>query len=188
LPATLVVWFAGYVRAVQQVWRRSQTIRDKESHPVYQFDLDWDGNGAIYKYPDEHTLWTIRTGPGRPNFMMSPPLRVYDKQDRELIMIRRQRIFPLSPFVLHENGDAVGMIRLRSPLLNRYTIELKEGGFWTFHWLLFSAVCAGNSAEGKRVSVIRHGHTVWSVQIESSADSLRLIAALVFIHRQIMSS
>jgi hypothetical protein len=82
------------------------------------------------------------------------------------------------------NGLTVCTIRQRSPLLNKYMLEFKSGEKWTFQIRLFSVFCKALSASGAEIRVRLFRHDTWYLLFPPGLDSLHLVAALAFIHRE----
>ena len=156
----------------------------------YCFQCSYEGNGTISASNGE-ILWHVKTqhSTKRPRYpygwlLRLPDFVVYDKTDKELIRIKRERRLPLAQFVMIEAGVPVCTIRQRSILLNRYTLDFAGQSKWTFHMPLFTVIFRGKSETGARIQVELHTHNVWYVLIDTNADNPLLVAALAFIHRE----
>jgi hypothetical protein len=165
----------------------------RQNQPIergkYCFLCSHKGNGKIYDSRGE-IVWLVQTPRFnhrrlfRLGFCRLPDFVVYDKTDKELIRIKCERRLPGARFVMLEDGAPVCRIRQRSILLNKYRMDFAGQPKWTFHMPLFTGNFKGNSEGGARIQVHLQTHYQWYVFIDSDADSLRLVAALAFIHRE----
>lgn len=161
-------------------------IASEES--LFRFDLDWDSNGAICRYPSDDPQWRIASDRNPWGVLACRAFRLLDAQNTELIRIHRTRRFPFSIFTIYEGRAPIGTISLKSLLLNRYEINLIGQPIWTFHWRLYSTRCSAVSSDNVEVQVIKQAHTAWLVWLPKECESVPLLAALSFLHRRVMNS
>lgn len=132
--------------------------------------------------------WHYQTEPCRSaysflNLFRRPDFVLLDHDEKEVLRIRRRTRFPPRSDIL-QNGEVVGTIRLRSVLLNRYSLVLKAGPTWTFRMPLFTIRFYGESSANSRVRVLMGPKVQWMLHLSAGADDVRLVAGLAFIHRQ----
>ena len=167
---------------------------DKVTHtsePMeYCIQCKFGSDGEIYNR-ESMILWRFRTQHQNVRrmflpalFRLLPDFVFYDTAEQELLVIKCERRYPLSRFVMTANGLPVGTIRQRGILLNRYTFDFNGESEWSFHMPLFSVFYKGISDTGAEVRVRLARHDTWYVQISPNSDSLYLVAALAFIHRE----
>lgn len=181
---------ASYV-AVRDFVNSRVTPKEKTAQPIevgkYCFKCSYEGNGEIYNSNGE-IVWRVKTLYSRPHypygFFRLADFVVYDKADKELLRIKRERRLPLAQFVMVENGLRVCTIRERSILLNKYTLDFTNGQRWVFRMPLFTVNFGGSSDTGATIRTRLWTHNVWYVLIDTNADSPHLVAALAFIHRE----
>ena len=154
---------------------------------AYCFHCTWSGNGEIYDSAGK-ILWRFRTGPEHfkttYGLFRLPDFVVSDTAERELLRIRRERRLP-SRFVMREDGRPVCTISQRSIFLNKYALNFADGSRWTFHMPLFTVFFSGVSGSGgASVRVRLDSHNVWYVLVDPGHDSVHLVSALAFIHRE----
>jgi hypothetical protein len=93
---------------------------------IYAFRCDNEGSGEIYVAPDDEPRWITRTVPRRPwmfyGTIRLAPFSVCEPAGSELLVFKRERRLPLARFGVYRDGERVGTVRQRSPLLNRYSI------------------------------------------------------------------
>lgn len=83
----------------------------------------------------------------------------------------------LTSLVVHIQGS-------RS-LRNRYTIQIGEEPTWMFHMPLFTIYFRAESAMGQEVLVrVGPSKKQWNVLAQPGTDSVYLLCALAFIHRE----
>jgi hypothetical protein len=156
----------------------------------YGFRCDFDGNGGIYNR-DNKMLWRFST-PHKNSFLafpriffhLLPDFVFYDTTDQELLIIRCERRYPLTRFVMVGNGLQICTIKQMSILQNKYIIEFNSGYRWTFHIPMFTVYYKGVAETGEEVHIRMQRQDTWYVQIPSNLDDLRLVAALALIHRE----
>lgn len=156
----------------------------------YCFRCTYDGDGEIYNR-ESKLLWSFRSLSRNRStvfplafFRLLPDFVFYDTTQLELLTIMCERRYPLTRFVMIENGFSVCTIRKRSILQNEYSIEFNSELNWTFQMPMFTVFYNGVSENGAKLRVRMERHDTWYVQIPSSVDNLRLVAALAFIHRE----
>jgi hypothetical protein len=83
-------------------------------------------------------------------------------------------------------SKVVGTIRLKSILLNKYTLELNEGILWTFLMPLFAVHFRAFSTAGDRLWIQLGPRTKlqWIILVEPEFNNLAVLAAIAFIHRR----
>jgi len=169
-------------------------VTPKEEKPksaergLYGFHCAYEGNGAIYNSLGE-ILWrfkTWQTGTGHYPYGVFhlPDFVVADPADKEVYRIKLKRQFSLGKFEMTENGAVICVIRQRSFLRNKFTLEFSNGQKWVFRMPLFSVRFGGISDSGAKVRVLVRTHNLWHVWIDPAADNRQLVAALAFIHRE----
>jgi hypothetical protein len=156
----------------------------------YCFQCVSDGNGEIYNR-DSKMLWRFSTPHQniflafpRFFFQLLPDFVFYDTAEQELLTIRCERRYPLTRFVMVENGLQICTIKQMSILQNKYLIEFDSGYRWTFHIPMFTVYYKGVAETGEEVHVRMQRHHTWYVQIPSNLVDLRLVAAFALIHRE----
>jgi hypothetical protein len=117
-------------------------------------------------------------------FQLLPDFSFSDASGQELLTVRCERRYPLTRFLMVENGLPVCTIRQRSILLNKYTLEFHSGSEWTFYIPLFSVHYKAISDGGAEVLVRLFRHDEWYLLFPPGLDSLHLVAALAFIHKE----
>jgi hypothetical protein len=196
IPSIMMADMADYVAVrdfLNSLPGPKEMAASRQNQPIergkYCFQCTYEGNGTIYDSKGE-IVWQVKTqhSDNRPHyphgFFRLPDFVVYDKTDKELIRVRLERRLPLARFVMFESGVQVCRIRQRSILLNKYGLDFADHSKWMFHMPLFSVIFRGRSETGARIRVRLRTHNLWYVLIDSDADSLRLVAALAFIHRE----
>jgi hypothetical protein len=133
--------------------------------------------------------WRYTTDPKREpwspaNLFGKPHFVVMDSDEHEILRVRRETRLP-PRFEIVERGEPVGRISLRSPLRNRYTIQFGNEPTWTFHMPLFTILFRAESTSGREVLVrVGPSKKQWNLLAEPGTDSIYLLCALAFIHRE----
>lgn len=149
-------------------------------------EKEWPG--IILSEPDV-TRWRFTTNPKRNpwsplNLFSNPQFVVTDRNEQEALRVRRNTRFP-PRFEMIEDGKPVGIIKLRSLLRNRYTIQFGNEPIWTFHMPLFTIHFRAESASGKEVLVrVGPSKRQWNLLTQPGTDSVYFLCALAFIHRE----
>jgi hypothetical protein len=153
-----------------------------------QIESKTEWPGAILGEPGvirwRHTTDPKR-GPWSPaNLFGKPHFVVTNSDGHEILRVRREARLP-PRFEMIERGESVGSIHLRSPLRNRYTIQIGNEPTWTFHMPLFTIFFRAKSASGREILVrVGPSKKQWNLLAEPEADSVYLLCALAFIHRE----
>ena len=110
---------------------------------------------------------------------------VVDSDEKELLWVEKRRRLSLS-FEMMEAGQHIGTVRLLSFLLNKYTLELKDGVTWTFHLPLYTVYFRADSTTGERVwmQVGPRTKLQWMVLVRPEFNDVRVLSAIAFIHRR----
>jgi hypothetical protein len=155
----------------------------------YCFHSSWDGDGQISD-EENKPLWRYKSIGGNPfhssvyGFFRLPVFVVQDLEGHELLAFKRIKRFPLSVFEVKEGNRLVGRIRQRSFLFTKYILEFETGLRCTFHMPFFTVWFRGVSETGGHILVRLRQHRAWLVRLDSNINSLYLVAALAFIHRE----
>jgi hypothetical protein len=159
---------------------------------LYQISFATEADGTIWIQTSEKDspkiLWHYQPQPRRSawsflNLFPKPDLLLLDQDEREVLRIRRRGRLPATSEII-QDGKSVGIIRLRSILLNKYSIVLNDGPTWTFWMPLFTIHFYGVSDAGSRVWVVMGPKVQWIVLLPQSADDVRVVGGLAFIHRR----
>lgn len=170
--------------AVRDFVKSRFITKERTTQPVeagkYCFQCSYEGNGEI--------LWRVKTLHKRPHypygFFRLPDFVVYDKADKEVFRIKRERRFSLSQFVMVDNGLPICTIKQRSILRNKYSLDFGNSLKWVFRMPLFTVNFGGLSETSEKIRVRLWSHNIWYVLIDTNVDSPQLVAALAFIHRE----
>ena len=129
-------------------WRRLQrkfpTTEQRERSRLYGSGIN--SRSGFIQHDSGNITWRF-------NPMCFPrkgDVLVYDPDDQEVLRIHRPNRFH-ARFQMMEAGQITGVIRMRSLLRNKYTLELKDGTTWTFWMPLFTIFFYGESTAGGRI-------------------------------------
>jgi hypothetical protein len=112
-------------------------------------------------------------------------MRAIDAGGHEVGVIRPEGLVPWVKYAMRRDGDLVWTLGVRSIVRSRHRLELANGDSWTFHTPFFSIQVMGSAHNAPRLfgnvgSTLR----VWLLWIEPGWDSIDLLAAAAFMHRQ----
>ncbi len=133
--------------------------------------------------------WRFETSPRRSpysplNVLRKPNFVVRDADQKEVLTIRRTKRF-LSTFVLADKDNELGTIKLATPLKNRYTIVLTNGPTWTVWMPLFTVhFIAWTDSDHRCWIRVGPSKRQWNLLLAPRLDSIQLLSALAFIHRE----
>ena len=154
----------------------------------FQIGSETEWSGVILSEPDV-IRWRYTTDPKRNpwspmNLFGKPQFVVTDSGGHESLRVRRATRFP-PRFEMIEHGETVGTIVLTSLIRNRYTLQFRDEPTWTFHMPLFTIYFRAESTSGREVLVrIGSSKRQWKLLTEPGTDSIYLLCALAFIHRE----
>ena len=113
-------------------------------------------------------------------------LRVLDSHRQELGVIRSQGFIPAAKYVMYRDGVPVWILSVRSVVRKRQVLSL-DGERWTFHtpffWWHHFMTGATDGASRVIAWFPAPTKTIWGIAIEPGRDSLDLLAAVAFMHR-----
>ena len=115
----------------------------------------------------------------------SPRMRAIGAGGQEIGFIRRDGIVPRMRYAMHRAGQRVWTLSVRSIFRSRYLIELSNGESWMFGTPFFSIQVVGSTQSIRRLfGNVGSANCVWLIWIEPGWDSIDLLAAVAFMHRQ----
>jgi hypothetical protein len=179
---------------------------DEESHavkesliPAWLDDARWYYSeiGEEWAQPvsvfSAHDLDEVSTeSPGtlclrlEPRFRYSPWLRVLDASGHEEGVIRSEGLVPGVRYSMRGNDDLVWLLSVRSIVRKRHVLELASGDSWTFDTPFFWWQNLTGTALGvpRLIGGVGPSMWIWGMGIEPGRDTLHLLAAVAFMHRQ----
>lgn len=120
-----------------------------------------------------------------PRFRYSPWARVLDAHDREDGIIRSEGLVPGARHAMRRDGKLVWTLSVRSIVRRRHVLMMANGDSWTIHSPFFSTRLSGEIQGDQRlVGEVGPGVSVWRMAIEPGRDTIELLSALAFLHRQ----
>jgi len=120
-----------------------------------------------------------------PRFRYSPVARVLNADGREEGIIRPEGFIPGASYAMRRDGELVWTLSVRSIVRRRHVLRLAHGNTWTFHTPFFSTRLTGEVQGDRRlIGGVGPGISVWRMAIERGRDTLDLLAAVAFLHRQ----
>jgi hypothetical protein len=121
-----------------------------------------------------------------PWFRYSPRLRVLDADGREEGTIRSEGLVPGVKYSMRRSGEPVWTMSVRSIVRKRHALELTNGDSWTFDTPFFwwQQLTGTTLGVPKLVGCVGPGVFIWHMWIEPGRDTLDLLAAVAFMHRQ----
>jgi hypothetical protein len=121
-----------------------------------------------------------------PRFRYSPRLRILDAGGREEGIIDSGGMVPGVRYVMRRNGQLVWTLSVRSLVRKRHVLELAHGDTWTFDTPFFWWQHLTGSALGvpRLLGGLGTGGWIWIMAIERGRDTIELLAAVAFMHRQ----
>jgi hypothetical protein len=174
-------------QAAQNTFSDGTDFADGKQY-CFQIGSEAEWPGVILGEPGV-IRWRYTTDPKRypwspSNLFGKPEFVVTDSDGQEVLRVRRDTRFP-PRFEMVERGEPVASISLRSLLRNRYTIQVGDEPAWTFRMPLFTVYFRAESASGQEI-LVQVGPTKkqWNLLAEPGTDSLYLLGALAFIHRE----
>lgn len=177
---SIVVVFTLPTIAIQRIRHTLPTKDDIERGQQYYSQIN-DRFGAVIG-KDRLLSWKANSSL---HLLKKSAFVVTNSDERELLRVEKRRRFSLS-FEMLESGQHVGTIRLRSSLLNKYTLTLNDGATWTFLLPLYTVHFRGDSTTGERVwmQVGPRTKLQWMVLVKPEFEDLRILCAIAFIHRR----
>src|SRR5487761_1092453 len=163
------------MRRAMRIWPGPEDVKRGVPYALLLHGVVNEVPASIFDAPDTaEPRWHFTTRPRRSpwsilNLRRKPELLMLDREEREVLRIRRRRRIPPC-FDLIEKGQHVGTIRLRSVLRNRYTLTMNGGPTWTFRMPLFTVLFYGESSIGTRLWVLMAHKTEWHLLIQAQAD------------------
>jgi hypothetical protein len=154
-------------------------IEERSAQPVSVFDAT-DCDEVTSESPG--TLF-LRL---EPRWRYSPRLRVLDAGGREEGTIDRDGLVPGVRYAMRRDGRLVWMLSVRSLVRRRHALELAHGDPWTFDtpffwWQHLTGTALGDP---KLLGGLGQGGWIWTMAIEPGRDTIELLAAVAFMHRQ----
>jgi hypothetical protein len=155
-------------------------IREDSADPV-----------SIYAAPDNGEV--SNESPGtlclrlEPRFYASALVRVLDAGGRETGIIRSEGLVPGTSYAMRRNGERVWKLSVRSIFRRRHALELANGDSWTFETPFFWWQNLTGTAWGApRVlgGLVLPTKRVWALWIEPGQNTIDVLAAVAFMHRQ----
>lgn len=151
---------------------------------------NWN-NSKIYRSWISSFAGTIHHEAGNITWRFDPvrfPKRkdfiVYAPDDEEVLRIRRCCHFP-PRFEVVASGQVIGVIRPESILLNKYTLELRDGAKWTFIMPLYTVHFRAKSTAGDFLWIhMGPSKRQWNVLVPPDFDNVQVLSAMAFIHRR----
>jgi hypothetical protein len=159
-------------------WYYSQ-IGEGAAEPVSVFDA----NGRDEVSNESPGMLCLHLEPRR---RFSARMRVLDASGGEKGIIRTEGLVPGVRYSMRRNGDLVWMLSVRSILRKRHDLKLANGDSWTFDTPFFWWQNLTGTALGVPRLVGSYGPVawIWDIRIEPGRDTLDLLAAVAFMHRQ----
>jgi hypothetical protein len=121
-----------------------------------------------------------------PRRRYSPRLRVLDAGGREAGLIGADGLVPGVSYAMRRNGETVWRLSVRSIVRKRHVLEVAHGDSWTFDTPFFWWQNLTGTARGVPRLVGGYGQVawIWGIWIEPGWDSIDILAAVAFMHRQ----
>ncbi len=121
-----------------------------------------------------------------PRFRYSPRMRVLDADGREEGIIRPEGLVPGVRYAMRRDGGLVWTLSVRSIVRKRHALKLANNDLWTFHTPFFWWYHLMGTTLGvpRLVGTVGPGLWVWQMWIEPGRDTIDLLAAVAFMHRQ----
>ena len=176
--------------------RASITVPDEDtvvSGAKYFFVMDVENRSRTGKIWNDHRDVEWHYGPRRNplgyslrNPFNKPDFVVFDPNERLAVTIRRVSFVPSRFQILDgEDEDVVGHIAMRSPLHNKYKIDIDQITTCVFRMPLFTVNFHGTFSDITGIwVVVEPSKMQWSVLTRSDLDDVRLLAALAFVNNQ----
>lgn len=120
-----------------------------------------------------------------PRFRYSPRMRVLDAGGREEGVIRPEGLVPGVRYAMRRDDGLAWTLSVRSIVRNRHALNLAGGDSWAFRTPFFGVRLTGSVLDAPRlIGVAGPGMWAWQMQIEAGRDTIDLLAAVAFLHRQ----
>jgi hypothetical protein len=122
-----------------------------------------------------------------PRFRASALVRVVGAGGRDEGIIRSEGLVPGLRYAMRRNGEPVWSLSVRSIVRNRHALKLANGDSWMFETPFFWWQNLTGTAFGSpRVlgGLVLPTTTVWAMWIEPGRDTIDILAAVAFMHRQ----
>jgi hypothetical protein len=121
-----------------------------------------------------------------PRFRYSPRLRIHDAGGRAEGTIDSEGMVPGVRYAMRRNGQLVWMLSVRSLVRKRHALEPAHGDSWTFDTPFFWWQHLTGTALGvpRVLGGLGPGWWIWTMSIEPGRDTIELLAAVAFMHRQ----
>lgn len=120
-----------------------------------------------------------------PRFRYSPSERVLNADGREEGIIQSEGLFPGARHTMRRHGGLIWMLSVRSIVRRRHALTLTNGETWLFHTPFFSNRLIGEiRGHRKLVGDVGPDVSVWRMAIERGKDTVGLLSAAAFLHRQ----
>ena len=166
----------------------SRDLIERGHHIISVISSSADASGALFRHPG---IPEARFAP-YPNRSAYSPLNVCGKPDLVLSdpaggeVLRFRRLSRIPPaFAILGRAGVLGQVKRRSPLRTKYLIKIGTGTSWDFEMPLFSVTSRGTSDAGSSLWVrVGPGKQQWNIVLQPTDDSIILLGALSFIHRE----
>lgn len=121
-----------------------------------------------------------------PRFRYSPRMRVLGADGREAGIIRPEGLVPGVRYAMRRDGGLAWTLSVRSIVRGRYALKLANREALTFYTPFFWWYHLMGTALGvpKLVGTVGPGLWVWQIWIEPGRETMDLLAAVAFMHRQ----
>ncbi len=155
-------------------------IGEESAQPVSVFMFPPDGDEVSSESPGTLCLRL------ESRFRYSPRLRVLDAGGREEGLIRPEGLVPGMRYAMRRNGEPVWILSVRSIVRKRHALELAHGDSWTFDTPFFWWQHLTGTAFGapRLLGGVGPAIWIWVMFIEPGRDTLDLLSAVAFLHRQ----
>ena len=100
--------------------------------------------------------------------------------------IDREGLVPGVRYAMRRDGQLVWMLSVQSLVRKRHALELAHGDPWTFQTPFFWWQHLTGTALGvpRLLGGLGPGGWIWTMAIEPGRDTIELLAAVAFMHRQ----
>jgi hypothetical protein len=121
-----------------------------------------------------------------PRYRYSPKLRVLDAGGREAGKIHGAGLVPGVRYVMSRDGEPVWTLLVRSVVRKHHVLKLTQGDSWTFDtpWFWWQHLTGTALGVPRLLGCIGPVAWVWVMRIEPGRDTLDVLAAVAFMHRQ----
>jgi hypothetical protein len=154
-----------------------------------QIGEGWDQPVSVFRVDSEEVS---SESPGtlclslEPRRRYSPRLRALDAGGKEQGLIRAEGLVPGLRYTMRRDGELVWTLTVRSIVRKHNALVLADGDSWTFDTPFFwwqgltGTACGAPRLLGGVGPVM----WIWLIWIEPGRDTLDLLAAVAFMHRQ----